>query len=266
MLRNLVVSFVTNYESIYYRNDRNRLQACLVNVHTLLHLPDCVEQNGPATCYWSYPIERFAYEIKQMATGKQYLGTSIANQAIRIEQLNLTQITRFDTPSTVVYPQLKGPIRIPVLEAKLPLSYSMIRRLQQITAFESEDEITYWKRYQRNSETTFGSLASQREAYINRDNHHVSYALNDLQMFGSIYSFIGVGLPDHMSEFALIQRWTGIQYDDTSRVITFGATAGNLDIIHCSQINYLVGMLNGKPGTRRMIIAPRDRLRDGEDE
>jgi hypothetical protein len=84
-LKLLVVQFVQDYEAIYYRKDENRLPVCRVNIHWILYLPACIEQNGPSSCNWSYPIERYAYEIKLMAAAKQHINTSVANQSIQIE-------------------------------------------------------------------------------------------------------------------------------------------------------------------------------------
>jgi hypothetical protein len=48
-LKLLVVQFVQDYEAIYYRKDENRLPTCTVNIYWILHLPTCIEQNGPSS-------------------------------------------------------------------------------------------------------------------------------------------------------------------------------------------------------------------------
>lgn len=41
--------------SIYYQHDPNRLSACPVTVHALLHIADSIEEMGPIWTYWAFP-------------------------------------------------------------------------------------------------------------------------------------------------------------------------------------------------------------------
>lgn len=51
--------FVSIYEDIYYNGEEERLQACTINYHCLLHLPTLIPANGPASYWWSYALERY---------------------------------------------------------------------------------------------------------------------------------------------------------------------------------------------------------------
>lgn len=57
-IRDLCTRFVREYEAIHYQNLDSRLSACRINVHSLLHLADHVEDCGPATIFWQFLFER----------------------------------------------------------------------------------------------------------------------------------------------------------------------------------------------------------------
>jgi hypothetical protein len=65
-LRQKIIDFVTGYQQLYYRNEPARLPTCLINIHSLLHLVQCIEDNGPARYWWSFPTERFCGLIKSL--------------------------------------------------------------------------------------------------------------------------------------------------------------------------------------------------------
>jgi len=49
---------------IYYQDDPRRLPVCTLPIHSLLHIPDCIQNWGPVGCYWSFPMERFCGYLK----------------------------------------------------------------------------------------------------------------------------------------------------------------------------------------------------------
>jgi hypothetical protein len=61
----LAIKFVRGYQDIYYRKRPECLSACSINVHWLLHLRKCIEDHGPARGFWSWPLERYVFEVKE---------------------------------------------------------------------------------------------------------------------------------------------------------------------------------------------------------
>jgi hypothetical protein len=241
--------FVQDYEAIYYHGDPNRIPACSINNHWLLHLGSCIQDNGPARYWWSFPIERYCYEVKKMARSKQYLGKSILNTLIRREQLNAIQLREYqgnthpDRDDQQDYPVLSGLISDPHQHDDLPLSNSMVRRLIQQTQYGDEDEIDlqYFRRCKLSSEVTIGSKASQYESLINRDSHFVCYhGPRGGCRFGTVYGFILIsGLN---AQYALIRLWRGVEADMARHQIIY-STEGPLDLVAVARIRCLVGIL-----------------------
>src|SRR5712664_1171904 len=54
--------------SLYYQHDPERLPACPLTIHALLHIPDQIRWMGPCWTTWAFPIERqcgyFQYSIQ----------------------------------------------------------------------------------------------------------------------------------------------------------------------------------------------------------
>ena len=44
--------------SLYYKHDPERLPACLLTIHALLHIPDQIRWMGPCWTTWAFPIKR----------------------------------------------------------------------------------------------------------------------------------------------------------------------------------------------------------------
>ncbi len=44
--------------SLYYQHKPERLPACLLTIHALLHIPDQIRWMGPCWTTWAFPIER----------------------------------------------------------------------------------------------------------------------------------------------------------------------------------------------------------------
>ena len=45
-------------EPLYYKHDPNRLSACPLTIHALLHIAWGIRVAGPVWTYWAYPMER----------------------------------------------------------------------------------------------------------------------------------------------------------------------------------------------------------------
>ncbi|EJU00878.1 hypothetical protein DACRYDRAFT_53539 [Dacryopinax primogenitus] len=58
-LRNNLAEWVLKYEALYFKGQPACIGLCLVTIHSLLHIADCIEWVGPIWSTWAFPIERF---------------------------------------------------------------------------------------------------------------------------------------------------------------------------------------------------------------
>ena len=87
-LRVLVKDFIIGTETLYYQGDRERVSNMNSNIHGLAHLPDAIEDMGPASGVWSFVIERYCGMLGEIVKrkSKSKLDESMAN-AMRLEEL-----------------------------------------------------------------------------------------------------------------------------------------------------------------------------------
>jgi hypothetical protein len=84
--------FIKGYEQLYYYGDPERMTCCKINNHMLLHIASCIQDNGSGRYWWSFPVERFCFEARSMATSKSQITTSVNNSLIRRQQLALLSL------------------------------------------------------------------------------------------------------------------------------------------------------------------------------
>ncbi|KAB5591318.1 hypothetical protein CTheo_5234 [Ceratobasidium theobromae] len=58
-LDNMVKTWVTQYEQYYYQYSADRISACTLTIHALLHLPYYLRKTGPLWASWAFVMERF---------------------------------------------------------------------------------------------------------------------------------------------------------------------------------------------------------------
>ena len=237
------------YEAIYYNNTPDRLRVCSINNHWLLHLADGIEANGPGCYCWSFPLERYCYEVKQAATSKSRIDTSVANVLVRIEQMNAIRLlysVDLQTPhpdclDPTSYPLPKDRIVRPDLHEKLPLSQQHWNRLSAIVG-EPQITIEYFKRCLLSKEVTIGSKASQHDQEDNRKDCFICYHGSDEGcLFGTVYGFMRVG--DSGATIALVRRWVGVEADMEVHQITYLRDNGPWDLVKAESIRCLVGVI-----------------------
>ncbi|KAG8905503.1 hypothetical protein FRC00_013220 [Tulasnella sp. 408] len=57
-LEEMCISWVEEYERLYYRYDPSRLPFCTSNIHGMLHIPDDIRISGPLWTAWAFVMER----------------------------------------------------------------------------------------------------------------------------------------------------------------------------------------------------------------
>ncbi|KAG8725717.1 hypothetical protein FRC10_007929, partial [Ceratobasidium sp. 414] len=66
-LEGSINEWVQAYERLYYQYDHDRLPACVLMIHALLHIPHYIRQTGPPSAMWSFVMERFCGHILRPA-------------------------------------------------------------------------------------------------------------------------------------------------------------------------------------------------------
>ncbi|KAJ3833514.1 hypothetical protein F5878DRAFT_654300 [Lentinula raphanica] len=80
--------WVTEYERLYYQYQGERLCACTLPVHALLHIAKDIRAAGPVWCYWAFVMERFCGSLLRTVKNRKYPFTSLAHRVRDIAQLN----------------------------------------------------------------------------------------------------------------------------------------------------------------------------------
>ncbi|EUC56281.1 transposase family Tnp2 protein [Rhizoctonia solani AG-3 Rhs1AP] len=58
-LQTMINKWVADYERLYYQYQYDRLPACPLTIHALLHMPSYIRQTGPLWASWAFVMERF---------------------------------------------------------------------------------------------------------------------------------------------------------------------------------------------------------------
>ncbi|KAI0994840.1 hypothetical protein K3495_g13341 [Podosphaera aphanis] len=161
--------FVAEYETFYYTKDLAPIKSCTTNIHALLHIAGFIRDNGPARCWWSFPLERYLQLVKQQAISKSHISQSIENALLRHEQASALQILECfllgnehpDAKDATVYPKLIDLIEFPnrTRDKYMPLSNTLRRRI----GVADPSDISYWARCKLDKLTTVGPSYSQKK-------------------------------------------------------------------------------------------------------
>ena len=70
----------------YYKYSSQRLSACRISFHYLLHVTDCIKYCGPCWSYWQFPMERFCGMLLPLVKSKINPYSNLANNITMLEQ------------------------------------------------------------------------------------------------------------------------------------------------------------------------------------
>ena len=87
--QSLVANFITNFR-IYYQYAPERLSACPVTIHALLHIADSIVAMGPVWCYWAFPMERYCGKLQPALRSHRFPYAALDRYVV--EDAQLTQI------------------------------------------------------------------------------------------------------------------------------------------------------------------------------
>ncbi|PPR00475.1 hypothetical protein CVT26_009682 [Gymnopilus dilepis] len=80
--------WVQEYERLYYQLAPERLSACPVTVHALLHIADSIEECGPVWAYWAFPMERFCGILQPCIKSRRFPFANLDNHVKAVAQLS----------------------------------------------------------------------------------------------------------------------------------------------------------------------------------
>ncbi|THU92539.1 hypothetical protein K435DRAFT_820462 [Dendrothele bispora CBS 962.96] len=65
-------NWVYKYEELYLQNDAERISACPVTLHALLHIADSIDDCGPVWAYWTFATERYCGYLSPKFKSRRY--------------------------------------------------------------------------------------------------------------------------------------------------------------------------------------------------
>ncbi|QRV77986.1 Transposase family Tnp2 protein [Ceratobasidium sp. AG-Ba] len=86
-LEEMVVRWVTEYERYYYQHDYERLRACPLTIHALLHIVHYIRHIGPPCYSWAFGTERFCGLVLRAVKNRLQPGEQIDNWVLRRAQM-----------------------------------------------------------------------------------------------------------------------------------------------------------------------------------
>ena len=81
----LVLTIMTR---LYFQYSTDRLAACPVTIHSLLHIADGIEANGPVWAYWAFPMERFCGLLLPCIKSRRFPYANIDSYVTAVAQLS----------------------------------------------------------------------------------------------------------------------------------------------------------------------------------
>ena len=73
---------------IYYQYKPDRLPACPVTIHALLHIADGIRVMGPVWAYWAFPMERFCGVLQRAIRSRRFPYASVGRFIFERAQLD----------------------------------------------------------------------------------------------------------------------------------------------------------------------------------
>jgi hypothetical protein len=72
---------------MYYQYSPDRLSACTLTIHALLHIADSIEAAGPMWAYWAFPMERHCGSLIPAIRSRRFPFPSIDRYVTEVAQL-----------------------------------------------------------------------------------------------------------------------------------------------------------------------------------
>ncbi|KDQ10973.1 hypothetical protein BOTBODRAFT_177668 [Botryobasidium botryosum FD-172 SS1] len=87
-VRDGFAKWVERFEELYYHSEPARLPVCTINIHSLLHIADTIEQCGPVWAYWCFAVERFCGSLLRTIHSRRFPFASLDKRVKDLAQLD----------------------------------------------------------------------------------------------------------------------------------------------------------------------------------
>ncbi|QRV85581.1 Transposase family tnp2 [Ceratobasidium sp. AG-Ba] len=205
-VRHGFAEWVQEYEKLYYREKSDRLRACTLPIHALLHIADDIRNMGPVWAYWAFPMERFNGSLAHANLNCRFVWASLDRHLLEVTQLSQIKLIfglkdalsleeeRYNIATGAHYESYPGlvfvrPTRTTVLHS------TIIKKVARYVSIELDaDErivrnvierrqFVLWGRMQqiddnRGGDLVRGHFLSPCRERISRDASYVKYATN----------------------------------------------------------------------------------------
>ncbi|KAJ7258664.1 hypothetical protein C8J57DRAFT_1436814 [Mycena rebaudengoi] len=92
-IRTGFAKWVLKYEQLYYQYSPDRMSACPLTIHALLHIADGIVAAGPVWAYWAFPMERFCGRLQPCIKSRRFPFVSIDGHVVATAQLAIVKVT-----------------------------------------------------------------------------------------------------------------------------------------------------------------------------
>ena len=75
----IMIIIMIIYFREYYQNDGQRLAACKISFHYLLHVADSIKYCGPSWTHWQFPMERMCGILQPLIKSRIKPYSNLAN-------------------------------------------------------------------------------------------------------------------------------------------------------------------------------------------
>ncbi|KAJ6540310.1 hypothetical protein B0H19DRAFT_1036237 [Mycena capillaripes] len=86
------IEFISRICRLYYQYSPDRLSACPLTIHALLHIADGIEAAGPIWAYWAFPMERFCGRLQPCIKSRRFPFASIDGHVVAMAQLAIVKV------------------------------------------------------------------------------------------------------------------------------------------------------------------------------
>ncbi|KIM34175.1 hypothetical protein M408DRAFT_59842 [Serendipita vermifera MAFF 305830] len=90
------------YEELYYRYDMDRISACPLNVHAMIHIANDTRHAGPLSRIWEYVTERFMGQISRSIKSRRYPFAQLSENVKKREQMKLV-IAKYGLENELIF-------------------------------------------------------------------------------------------------------------------------------------------------------------------
>lgn len=95
---------------IYYQHNPERLSACPITIHALLHIADSIEETGPVWTSWAFPMERFCGQMQPAIMSRRHPDACMARYIVEHAQLTQAALVHNFTEELTLCPCRLGVI------------------------------------------------------------------------------------------------------------------------------------------------------------